>query len=288
MSTSGAAPRRRSANRLREDLVTYLVLVAMSLVTFVWFFPFAWALISSLMTTAELSAGGLRLPAEANWANYQQAFERMQYPRAFANSFIYAGGAAFLQCITGAMAAYAFARMSFPGRDLLFVLALATLMIPGTVTLTANFVILNELGWLNTHLALVIPHGASGFSIFLLRQFFMTIPRELEDAANLDGAGPLRFLWSVAVPLARPALVTVFVFIFISAYNDFLWPLIMTSSRDMRVLQIALRTFSEELGSGIIQGPLMAAAIITMIPTIALFVVAQKAFIRGITRSGMK
>lgn len=288
MSVATAVRRRKSPARFREDLVTYLVLVAMSAVAFAWLFPFVWALLSSLMTTAELSAGGLKLPAEPNWANYYQAFDRMQYPRAFGNSLIYAVGAALLQCITGTMAAYAFARMTFPGRDVLFILALATLMIPGTVTLTANFVILNELGWLNTHLALVIPHGASGFAIFLLRQFFMTIPRELEDAAKLDGAGPLRFLVAVAVPLARPALVTVFVFIFISAYNDFLWPLIMTSSRDMRVLQIALRTFSEELGSGIIQGPLMAAAIITMIPTIALFVVAQKAFIRGITRSGMK
>lgn len=279
---------RPSRARVRADLATYLVLGAMSVVAFAWLFPFIYALTTSLSTTSELGTGGFRIPAEPQWQHYVQAWERMQYPRAFANSFIYAGGAALLQCITGALAAYAFARMRFPGRDLLFILALATLMIPGTVTLTANFVILNELGWLNTHLALVIPHGASGFSIFLLRQFFMTIPRELEDAAKLDGAGPLRFLVQVAVPLAKPALVTVFVFIFIGAYNDFLWPLIMTSSRDMRVLQIALRTFSEELGAGLVQGPLMAAAIITMVPTIALFMVAQKAFIRGITRSGLK
>jgi len=285
MTADGAT---RSSARMRADLATYVVLGAMTVVAFAWLFPFVYALTSSLLTTRELGAGGFRLPSEPQWQHYAQAWERMQYPRAFANSFIYAGGAALLQCITGALAAYAFARLRFPGRDLLFILALATLMIPGTVTLTANFVILNELGWLNTHLALVIPHGASGFSIFLLRQFFMTIPRELEDAAKLDGAGPLRFLLQVAVPLAKPALVTVFVFIFIGAYNDFLWPLIMTSSRDMRVLQIALRTFSEELGAGLVQGPLMAAAIITMVPTIALFMVAQKAFIRGITRSGLK
>src|SRR5690606_30790172 len=182
--------------------------------------------------------------------NYAQAFDRMNYELSFRNSMFYAAGAATLQCITGALAAYAFARIEFPGRGLLFMLALATLMIPGTVTLTADFVIINNLGWLDTFAALIIPHGASGFAIFLLRQFFLTLPKELEDAAKLDGAGPLRFLFYVALPLARPALLTVFIFVFINAYNDFLWPLIMTSSRNMRVLQIAMETFRDEMGAG--------------------------------------
>jgi len=269
-------------------IASTLVTLIMCVLAFIWLFPFVWSLLTSVMTPAEIGRGGFNLPRNPQFGNYAQAFDRMNYALSFRNSVFYAAGAAGLQCITGALAAYAFARLEFPGRGVLFMLALATLMIPGTVTLTANFVILNNLGWLNTFWALIIPHGASGFSIFLLRQFFLTLPHELEDAAKLDGAGPLRFLVYVALPLARPALVTVFIFVFISAYNDFLWPLIMTSSRNMRVLQIAMETFRDEMGAGIVQGPLIAGAVLTMIPTIVLFMFMQKAFIRGITRSGLK
>jgi multiple sugar transport system permease protein len=260
----------------------------MCVLTFLWLFPFAWAFLSSLKSATELATGGFGLPREWRWDNYATAFERMRYLRALLNSLIYAGGAALLQCVTCSLAAFALARMRFPGRELLFVLALATLMIPGTVTLTANFVILHKLGWLNTFLALVIPNGASGFAIFLLRQFFMSIPRELEDAATIDGAGPLRFLIHVAIPLSRAALVTVLIFVFISEYNQFLWPLIMTSTADMRVTQVALTMFNDELGTGLNQGPLMAAAVLTLLPTVVLFIFLQRAFVRGITQTGLK
>ncbi len=280
--------RRLPAGKRRDVITSTVVTLVMCILAFLWLFPFIWSVLTSLMTSAELSRGGLQLPSTLIWDNYPQAFDRMNYPQAFRNSMFFAGGTALLQCITGALAAYAFARLEFPGRGILFILALATLMIPGTVTLTANFVILNNLGWLDTFAALIIPSGASGFSIFLLRQFFMTLPKELEEAARLDGAGPLKFLFYIGLPLARPALVTVFIFVFISSYNEFLWPLVMTSSRSMRVLQIAMQTFRSELGAGIIQGPLLAAAILTMLPTIILFLFMQKAFIRGITRSGLK
>ncbi|MDQ3457853.1 MAG: carbohydrate ABC transporter permease [Deinococcota bacterium] len=259
-----------------------------SFAALVWLFPFIWALLSSLKLPGELATGSLSLPRELFWQNYTEAYAGLNYVRSLRNSFIFAGGAAVLQCITGTLAAFAFARMNFPGKEIIFMMMLATLMIPTTVTLTANFLILSNLGWINTFFALIVPNGASGFAIFLLRQFFMTIPIELEESARLDGAGRLRFLWHIVVPLSRPALITVFIFVFISSYNDFLWPLIMTSSRDMRVLQIGLQAFSDELGSGIVQGPLMAAAILVMIPTIILFMFLQQAFIRGITRSGLK
>jgi len=288
MSTVAVSRRRMPQARRRELIASTVVTVIMCALAFFWVFPFVWSLLTSVMTTAELGRGGFNLPRTPVFENYSQAFDRMNYALSFRNSIFYAGGAAILQCITGALAAYAFARLEFPGRGVLFTLALATLMIPGTVTLTANFVILNDLGWLDTFAALIIPHGASGFAIFLLRQFFLTLPKELEDAAKLDGAGPIRFLLYIALPLARPALVTVFIFVFINAYNDFLWPLIMTSSREMRVLQIAMETFRSELGAGLIQGPLIAGAVLTMIPTIILFMFMQKAFIRGITRSGLK
>lgn len=280
--------RSLSAAKRRDVITATVVTVVMCVLAFLWLFPFVWSVLTSIMTTSEIGMGGFRLPGSPQWDNYAQAYQRMNYPLSFRNSLFFSGGAALLQCFTGALAAYAFARLEFPLRNFLFILALATLMIPGTVTLTANFVILNNLGWLNTFAALIIPNGASGFAIFLLRQFFMTLPKELEEAARLDGAGPLRFLWYIALPLARPALVTVFIFVFISTYNEFLWPLVMTSSRSMRVLQISMHTFRSELGAGLVQGPLLAAAVLTMLPTIILFMFMQKAFIRGITRSGLK
>lgn len=272
----------------RRDIQTTVILVLMSVLVFAWLFPFVWALLSSLKSPVELASGSFSLPKEWRLDNYAEAFKRMSYPQALGNSFIYAGGAALMQCVTCSLAAFALARMRFPGKEVFFLLALATLMIPGTVTLTANYVILHNLGWINTYAALIIPHGASGLGIFLMRQFFMGIPDELEDAARIDGAGPFRFLMSVALPLSRPALATVFIFIFISEYNSFLWPLIMTTSKELRVTQVALTMFNDELGSGLNQGPLMAAAVLTFIPTVILFIFLQKAFVRGITQTGLK
>lgn len=271
-----------------NNLGNILLLLVMCFLVFLWLFPFVWAFLSSMKSAVELARGSFGLPEIWRWDNYVSAWNTMRYPLVIRNSFIYAGGAALLQCITCSLFAFALARMRFPGREVIFMLALATLMIPGTVTLTANFVILHSLGWLNTFLALIIPNGASGLAIFLLRQFFMSIPNELEDAARIDGAGPLRFLLSVALPLSRPALATVFIFIFIGEYNAFLWPLIMTTSPDLRVTQIALTMFSDQLGTGLNQGPLMAAAVLTFLPTVILFVFLQRTFVRGITQTGIK
>jgi multiple sugar transport system permease protein len=271
-------PERRSA------LVVTLILAG---VAFLWLFPFVWTLIASLKPANELYANVWQPPSSLEFDNYARAFKGMNFFRSLGNSLFVATSVALLQCITGTLAAYAFARMRFPGREFLFMVFLATLMIPGTVTLTANFLILAKLNWIDTYLALIIPHGASGFAIFLLRQFFMTIPLELEEAARLDGAGRLRFLWSVVLPLSIPALTTVFVFQFISDYNSFLWPLVMTSSENIRVIQISLNII-KSLEGGANMGPILAAATLTMIPTAILFGFMQRAFIRGITRSGIK
>lgn len=270
-----------------EKAVTLLVAIVVSLLAFIWLFPFVWSFISSLKSPAEIAADIWSLPGRMYWENYADAFGGLSYTRSLGNSLFVASAAAALQCVTGTLAAFAFARMHFPGREVLFMLFLATLMIPTTVTLTANFLILQGLGWIDTYLALIIPMAASGFAIFLLRQFFMTIPLELEEAARIDGAGRLKFLWHVVIPLSRPALVTVFVFIFITNYNEFLWPLIMTTSPEIRVIQISLSIFSDALGVGDF-GVLMAAAILTLLPTIILFAFLQQAFVRGITRTGLK
>lgn len=268
-------------NKVRVVLLT----VAVGAFALVWLFPFIWTLVSSLKSPVEISSQVWALPSGFYWENFARAFEGLSYVRSLRNSLFVAISTAVLQCITGSLAGFAFGRMRFPGRDLLFTLFVATLMIPNTVTLTANYLILSDLGWLDTFLALIIPQGASGFSVFLLRQFFKTIPDELEDAARIDGAGRTRFLRSVAMPLSKPALTTVFVFIFITNYNEFLWPLIMTNSEEIRVIQIQLDRLTNEFGS-LDYGPLTAASILVLIPTIVMFMLLQRAFIRGITKTG--
>ncbi|HEX7004510.1 MAG TPA: carbohydrate ABC transporter permease [Trueperaceae bacterium] len=271
----------------RQRRNTFLLALGLSIGAFLWLFPFVWSLIASLKPADAFFTNVWALPQDPVWDNYLNAYDGLNFLRSFGNSMGVALAVACLQCATGTLAAFAFARMNFPGKEVIFMLFLATLMIPGTVTLTANFLILSKLHWIDTYWALIVPHGASGFSIFLLRQFFKTIPFELEEAARLDGAGRLRFLWSIVLPLSRPALTTVFIFVFIGNYNDFLWPLVMTSSENLRVIQIALSVFTD-LEATANYGPLMAAAILTMLPTVVLFAFMQRAFIRGITRSGLK
>lgn len=270
-----------------ERFVTVLTFTFVTILALAWLFPFVWAIVVSLKDPAEIVTDIWSLPERPVWQNYLDAFDGLDYTLTLGNSLIYAVAAAALQCVTGTLAAFAFARLWFPGRGILFIAFLATLMIPTTVTLTANFLILARLGWIDTFAALIVPHAASGFAIFLLRQFFLTIPKELQDAATMDGAGPLRFLWHVVVPLSRPALTTVFVFVFIVNYNEFLWPLIMTSSEEIRVVQIALSTFTDVEGVTSM-GPFMAAAVLTLLPTVLLFAFLQRAFVRGITRTGLK
>src|SRR5690606_5814614 len=198
-----SAPAGSLGSRQRRN-VFFLTLV-LSLVAFLWLFPFVFSFLASFKTGNELLSSIWGLPESFDTANYESAFRGMKYARSFGNSMFVSVSVALLQCATGTLAAFAFARMRFPGKELVFMLFLATLMIPGTVTLTANFLILSKLDWIDTYWALIVPHGASGFAIFLLRQFFMTVFIELEEAARLDGAGRLRFLWSILLPLARPA-----------------------------------------------------------------------------------
>jgi len=265
----------------------FILAAVVTLLAAVWAFPFVWAAVLSVKESSDIVSNLWSLPKRPTLDNYRGALDGLSYGRSLGNSLFVSTSAALLQCATGTLAAFAFARLSFPGRDLIFTAFLATLMIPTSVTLTANFLILRDLGMIDTYWALIIPSAASGFAIFLLRQFFLTIPRELQDAAKIDGAGPLRFLWHVVMPLSRPALTTVFVFIFISNYNEFLWPLIMTTSERLWVVQIALSTFTDAEGATSF-GPLMAAAVLTLAPTIALFALLQRAFVRGISRTGIK
>lgn len=231
--------------------------------------------------------GELKKLASTLWISYSDAWhEDPNFPWYYMNSFIIAISTTVLQLITSALAAYAFATMKFRGKELVFMIFLGTMMIPGQVTLVPNYVIVAKLGWIDTYKALIIPWIASVFSIFMMRQFFMTIPNELWDAAQIDGCTRFEYLWRVMLPLAVPVLITTGLFSFISGWNTFLWPLIVTNSPRLRTIQVGLSSFNQEFGTK--PNLLMAASTTAIAPLLALFFVAQKQFIQGIARTGLK
>jgi multiple sugar transport system permease protein len=202
-----------------------------------------------------------------------------------ANTAFVASSITFLHLAVSSLAAYAFARLRFPGRDWLFFAYLATLMVPGQVTLIPNFLIVKYLGWIDSYQALIIPQIFSAFGTFLLRQFFLTIPNELEDAARIDGASAFGIYWWIMLPLSGPALATLAVFTFTAQWNNFLWPLIVINNEQMRTLTVGLRAL---VGQYTVQYPLlMAGSVISILPMLVLFVVAQRFFVRGIALTGL-
>jgi len=250
-------------------------------------FPFYWMLATSVKTLVEALLFPPSLwPREWHPENYLQAWRLAPFARYFVNTILIAVAQVVALLVTSTLAAYAFARVSFAGKNLVFVLFLATLMVPFEVTLVPNFIVLKNLGWYNTYLALIVPFSTSVFAIFLLRQFFLSIPQELYDAAQIDGCSRFGFLWRIAVPLARPGLITVALLAFLGAWNSFLWPLIMTGSEQMRVLQVGLSNFQSEAGT---QYHLwMAAATFTILPIVVLYLIAQRYFVEAVAGSGIK
>lgn len=190
------------------------------------------------------------------------------------------------QLITCSLAGYAFARIKFPGRDMLFIMFLVTMMVPATVTMIPNFIIMSKLGWVNTHLGLIVPALGSAFGTFLMRQFFLSFPADLEDAAKLDGCNPFSFYWRILLPNSKPIMATLGVMTFQWVWNDFQWPLIMINSESKRTLQVGL---SYLLNENYINWPvLMAGSVVTILPVIVLFFIAQKNFVESIKLSGLK
>ncbi len=226
------------------------------------------------------------LPSRLAWENYAEAWHHAPFGRYFVNSTIISVSETLGVLVTSALAGYAFARMRFYGREGLFLLFLGTLMVPGEVQLVPNYITIVRLGWLNTYFALIVPWLASVFGIFFMRQFFATIPRELQDAATMDGASHLTFLWRVVVPLSKPAFITVALLTFLGSWNALTWPLIVTTTPEMRPIMVGLLSFSGEWGTQ--PRLLMAAATFSVIPVLVLFFILQRYFIQGIARAGMK
>jgi multiple sugar transport system permease protein len=263
---------------------TYVLLGVMTLVTV---FPFLWMVGTALKTQQEVFAYPPTLwPVEAQWQNFVRVFETVPFLRFYVNSVVVTTLITAAQVVTSALAGYAFARIDFPFKNAVFLVFLATLIVPEQVTMLPLFLLVSRLGWIDTFQALTVPFLANAFAVFFLRQFFLTIPRELEEAARMDGAGRLRVLFQIVLPLARPALATIALFIFLGEWDTYLWPLIVTNSETMRTLPIGLRFFVEESGSQL--HLMMAGAVMAVAPILLLFLMAQRQFIEGIAMTGSK
>ncbi|NJO95385.1 MAG: carbohydrate ABC transporter permease [Hyellaceae cyanobacterium CSU_1_1] len=233
-----------------------------------------------------LQASFANVDGQFTWANYQQAWHRGGFLLAFANSTIVALSVTALQIITSALAGYALARLKFKGKQAILLLILATLVIPFQLLVIPIFVILKWAHLINSYWSLILPTAASGFGIFLMRQYFSSIPLELEEAAALDGANRFEILTQIMLPLARPAIVTLFLFTFIGEWNDLFKPLVFTTRPELRTVQLALSEFQEQFTSD--WSLLMAAVVIATVPVLVLFLIGQRQFIQGIGSTGIK
>ena len=279
-----------SASRTGSVLLTYLVLIVLGSL---FSFPFLWTISSSLKTAQETQLfPPPLLPEVPQWGNYARVWTTQPVARWVLNSLIVIVLSVPGAVLSGVIVAYSFARFDYPGRNILFMMLLSTLMLPFEVTLIPQYLLFYKLGWIDTFLPLTVPawFGSSAFTIFLLRQFFMTIPRDLDDAARVDGANSLQILWSIIVPLSRPALATVLILQFLSHWNDFLGPFIYLNNKSLFTMSLGLRYFQtvpDQLGESK-DNLLMVATIIMTLPAIALFFAAQRYFVRGIVMTGLK
>jgi len=272
-------------SRAAGRAAAYTAVVGLAIV---FFLPFLWMFSTAVKPDAEIFTYPPRwIPSVWKLGNFTAAWTKAPFSRFFLNSVLVTAAITTLQLVTGSLAAYAFARLRFPGKSLLFLAYLSIMMLPSQVTLIPNFVTLRRLGLLNTYWALILPFTATGFGTFLIRQHFLSIPQDLFDAATVDGAGHLRMLWAIALPLARPALATFGLLTTMWHWNDFFWPLLVTSSIEMRTMPLGLVVFTHS-EQGTSWNLLMAAGILTALPIVVLFLVAQRYFVQGIARVGIK
>jgi multiple sugar transport system permease protein len=281
--------RRIPGTRLRvADVPIWLLGM---LVMCLWAAPFVWMVSTSFKPTAEVMTKDIEwFPRTVILDNYVKVFEYPVVQWAL-NSVIQASFATALCVLSGAMAGYALARLRFPGRDLIFLVFLASLMVPAEITMVPMLIAMIRVGWANTYQALILPMIANVFSVYIFRQFFLTFPRELEDAALIDGAGRFQIFWRIAFPLARAPTIAATVIIFTLNWNNFLWPLLVTFQESMKTLPVGIAVFAPVVGSKTqieTFGIGMAAVTILSIPSLALFLGLQKYFIQGISAGSLK
>lgn len=269
--------------------IIHLVLIACAVTML---FPLVWLVSTSLKSPGkQFIFPPELLPIPVYWQNYVDLFARIPMGLFLWNSFEIAVLSTLGVCLSSALAAFAFARMRFRGRDILFSLLLMTMMIPSQVTIIPTFVIMRTLGWIDTHAALIVPSFfGSAFAVFLLRQFYRTIPQDLMDAATIDGAGFFRIFWSIFIPLGMPALATIAIFSFLGSWNDLFGPLIYLNSQDKMTVTLGLtylrgRTGTSGAGSW---GIIMAGSLLGVIPMLILYSAGQRYFVQGLARTGLK
>jgi multiple sugar transport system permease protein len=282
--TTPAAPARPSRRRTSPRTVVSQVLLTAVLLLFLM--PFVWMIATALKPPAEVFGAGTGLVgSEVRWSNFAEAWNYLPFGRFMLNGLFVAVAGTVVVCVTSVLSAYAFARLRFRFRDRIFLLYLGTLMVPQEVTVVPMFILMQQFRWVDSYAALILPWAFTAFGTFLLRQFFLTIPRELEEAATIDGASRFRILLQVVVPIARPAIAVLAAFTFINYWNSFLWPLIVVNSRDMSTVPLGLNLFLSQNGNQ--WHLLMAAAAISMLPTVVMVVVLQRHLVRGIALSGL-
>jgi ABC-type glycerol-3-phosphate transport system permease component len=247
--------------------------------------PFLWMVLSSLKTLPEVSSPEWS-PKTPQWSNYSEVFQRIPYARFLANSLLVAGWTTLLQVATSAMAAYSFSRLQWKGRDKFFFAYLATMMLPGLVMMVPNYQVMIRLGLMDTLIGLILPASFSAFGTFLLRQFMLSIPTSLDESAEIDGAGKWRIFFEIILPLSRPGLITLAVFTFLGTYNSFFWPLVMLRSVDNYTLPVGMLYFDSV--SGNTTHLLMAAATMSAIPMILIFIFFQRYMVEGIQAGAVK
>lgn len=278
---TGAALWRKRSRRFRSGLLALLIGILFA-------FPFYWVVVTSLSPTARVFQFPPNFLPGAELGNYSRAWGEATWVRFFLNTVLIAGTTVALVLVTSLLGGFALGVMRFRGRELVFFLVLSILMIPKVVLLIPDYVVLHALHWLNTYWAQIVPWGASVFGIFLVRQFFRSLPAELVEAAELDGASQLQFLRTVAAPLARPALITIGLYIFIGSWNSFLWPFIMTSDPKVQPIEVGLSAFYGTNGTD--WTGLSAAVVFTTLPVMLVFMLAQRRLVEGAsaTTGGMK
>ncbi len=268
-------------------VVSYALLIGFALIEFL---PFLWSLTTSFKTENEINAGFSKgfnwIPREFTLVNYTDIFTKVEFGKWYFNSALVGVITTLLTLFFASTSGYAFARIPFPGRNLIFWFILATMMIPGVITYVPIYILLKNLGLIDSIPGLIIPFMVTAFGIFLMRQFFLAIPTELEEAARVDGAGRIRTFVQIVLPLARPALAALTIFTFMGRWNDFLMPLIIISSPDKYTLPLGMSTFRSLYKTD--WGLLMGGSILVMIPIVIMFVSFQRFFIEGISYTGLK
>lgn len=264
--------------------IIHILLISGSLIMIA---PFVWMLLTSVKSFGEASAiPPIIIPKNFKWSNYGKTFEMLPFAQFYINTIITTVAKTIGQLVFCSMAAYAFARIKFPGRDVLFIILLSVLMVPGQLFIIPNFKTIQALGLLNSLSAIILPGLFSAYGVFLLRQFFLTLPKELEEAAVIEGCNQFQIFWKIMLPLAKPGLISLSIFTILWSWNDFLWPLIVNTSLGKLTLSVGIASLQ---GQYVTDYPiLMAGAVMCIWPMVLMFMIFQKSFIEGIAITGSK